>query len=38
MVLPWHFKKSIVERERAYINSGGKLIFPLPSLEVFPTP
>lgn len=34
MVLPWHFKESIVEREKAYLKSGGKLFFPLPSLEV----
>jgi hypothetical protein len=33
MVLPWHFKASIVERESAYLNSGGKLFFPLPFLE-----
>ncbi len=34
MVLPWHFKKSIVDREKAYLKSGGKLFFPLPFLEV----
>ena len=34
MVLPWHFKKNILEREKEYINSGGKLFFPLPFLEV----
>ena len=36
LVLPWHFRESIVERERAYLNAGGKLIFPLPFPEVFP--
>lgn len=36
MVLPWHFRKAILERERPYLEAGGKLIFPLPSLEVFP--
>src|SRR3989344_8901337 len=30
MVLPWHFKKGIVEREQEYLNSGGHLLFPLP--------
>jgi hypothetical protein len=34
MVLPWHFKANLVEREKAYLKSGGKLFFPLPSLEV----
>jgi hypothetical protein len=33
MVLPWHFKKSIVEREKDYLKSGGKLFLPLPFLE-----
>jgi hypothetical protein len=33
MVLPWHFKASIVEREKDYLKSGGKLFFPLPFLE-----
>ena len=34
MVLPWHFKENIIARERDYLNSGGKLFFPLPSLQV----
>jgi len=34
MVLPWHFRDGIVEREKEYLNSGGKLFFPLPKLEV----
>lgn len=34
MVLPWHFKENIVSREKPYLASGGKLFFPLPSLEV----
>jgi len=34
MVLPWHFRDNIIERESAYLKSGGKLFFPLPSLEV----
>ena len=33
-VLPWHFKNSILEREAAYIESGGKFIFPLPEIEI----
>ena len=34
LVLPWHFRKSIVQRERAFLGDGGKMIFPLPALEV----
>jgi len=34
MVLPWHFKDNIVARESAYLQSGGKLFFPLPELEI----
>jgi len=34
MVLPWHFRDNIIEREENYLRSGGKLLFPLPFLEV----
>lgn len=34
MVLPWHFKENIITRETDYLKSGGRLFFPLPSLEV----
>lgn len=34
IVLPWHFKENIIARETDYLNSGGRLFFPLPSLEV----
>jgi len=34
LVLPWHFRKGIVEREREFLNRGGKLIFPLPTIEI----
>lgn len=34
LVLPWHFRKSIVQRERAFLSEGGKMIFPLPTLEI----
>jgi hypothetical protein len=30
LVLPWYFKDEIVEREKEYISSGGKLLFPMP--------
>ncbi len=34
MVLPWHFKKGIIERETEYLEDGGHLMFPLPKIEV----
>jgi hypothetical protein len=34
LVLPWHFREGIVQKETAYLESGGKLIFPLPTLEI----
>jgi len=34
LVLPWHFRKEFVERERATIDAGTRFIFPLPRLEV----
>jgi hypothetical protein len=34
LVLPWHFKAEIVERESAFLKAGGKLIFPLPVFEI----
>lgn len=34
LVLPWHFRKGIIEREKAYLDQGGALIFPLPVIEV----
>jgi hypothetical protein len=30
IVLPWNFKKEIVEREKEYLNMGGKLMFVMP--------
>ena len=34
LVLPWHFKHSILEREKLFIENGGKFIFPLPEIEI----
>jgi hypothetical protein len=34
LVLPWHFKSSILERESEFQQSGGKFIFPLPEIEI----
>jgi hypothetical protein len=34
LVLPWHFKDGIVQREQEYLMSGGRMIFPLPEIEI----
>ena len=34
LVLPWHFKDAIVAREEDYLARGGKMIFPLPEIEI----
>lgn len=36
MVLPWHFRENIIGREKKFLQSSGRLIFPLPSIEVYP--
>ncbi len=33
-VLPWHFRRPIMDRENQFLGAGGKLIFPLPMLEI----
>jgi NDP-4-keto-2,6-dideoxyhexose 3-C-methyltransferase len=34
LVLPWHFRRGILDREQAYLRGGGKFIFPLPEIDV----
>jgi GDP-D-mannose dehydratase len=34
LVLPWHFKEGILEREKDYLCGGGQLLFPFPQFEV----
>lgn len=34
LVLPWHFKNSILRRETDYLKQGGKFIFPFPEIEI----
>ncbi|CAO3459335.1 class I SAM-dependent methyltransferase [Azospirillum largimobile] len=34
LVLPWHFRHEFLERERAMVMCGTKLLFPLPEAEV----
>ena len=33
LVLPWHFRENLLEREAAFLESGGKIIFPLPHID-----
>jgi hypothetical protein len=34
LVLPWHFRKEILKREKSTIKKGSKFIFPLPQLKI----
>ena len=34
LVLPWHFKEGIVQREAEFLASGGRMIFPFPEIEI----
>lgn len=35
LVLPWHFKEEFLEREKATLEKGIGLIFPLPSIAIY---
>jgi GDP-D-mannose dehydratase len=35
LVLPWHFKDEIIERESEYLKNGGKLVFPFPYFDIY---
>ncbi len=34
LVLPWHFKDNILQREQKFLADGGKMIFPFPEIEI----
>jgi GDP-mannose 4,6-dehydratase len=34
LVLPWHFRKEIIERETIFLQNGGQLVFPFPHFEI----
>jgi hypothetical protein len=34
LVLPWHFRANLIQREQAFLGRGGKMIFPLPRIEI----
>ena len=33
LVLPWHFRQNLLDREASFLASGGEMIFPLPRIE-----
>jgi len=33
-VLPWHFKEGILKKEKAFLEQGGRIVFPLPQFEI----
>ena len=34
LVLPWHFRENLIAREQEFLARGGKMIFPLPAIEI----
>jgi hypothetical protein len=34
LVLPWHFKEGILQREAGFLANGGRMIFPFPEIEI----
>ena len=34
LVLPWHFRDFIIEKESDFLSAGGRLLFPLPEIEI----
>ncbi len=35
LVLPWHFRDNLIRRNQEYLSRGGKLLFPLPTIELY---
>jgi len=33
LVMPWHFRSNLLAREKAFLEAGGKMLFPLPEVE-----
>ena len=34
VVFPWHFRENLLSSLETYLSLGGKLLFPLPQIEV----
>ena len=35
MILPWHFRSTFIRTCENFVNSGGKLLFPFPGIEMY---
>jgi C-methyltransferase C-terminal domain/Methyltransferase domain/Putative zinc binding domain len=38
LALPWHFMEEFLDREREFIDRGGRFIVPMPSVKIVPEP
>lgn len=38
LVMPWHFRENLIEREAEFLRNGGRMVFPLPTIEVVGAP
>jgi hypothetical protein len=36
LVLPWNLREEIIAQQADFIEAGGKLIIPLPRLQIYP--
>ena len=34
LVMPWHFRENLIQREAEFLKGGGKMLFPLPEISV----
>ncbi len=34
LVMPWHFRENLIQREAEYLKRGGRMIFPLPEISI----
>ncbi|MCA9403638.1 MAG: methyltransferase domain-containing protein [Candidatus Omnitrophica bacterium] len=34
LILPWHFESMIIQKEAAFLDRGGQMIFPLPKVRI----
>ena len=34
VVFPWHFRETVIAREEEFLRGGGRLVFPLPEIEI----
>jgi hypothetical protein len=34
VVFPWHFRDGVIKREEEFLRNGGRLVFPLPEIEI----